>query len=74
MKTRVCRYLQSPDANEGSLLNSNYSTKRTAVTALLFEAKRNILLPLIRLGNDRDSRERLAEADSKVVKCSFRGH
>lgn len=53
MKTRYCGYLQSPDANEGTLPNSNYSTERSPRTALLFEAKRKILLPLIRLEDIR---------------------
>lgn len=70
MKTRYCGYLQSPDANEGTLPNSNYSTERSPRTALLFEAKRKILLPLIRLEDIR--KECLSEADRKVVKCSFR--
>lgn len=70
MKTRYCGYLQSPDANEGTLPNSNYSTERSPRTALLFEAKRKILLPLVRLEDHR--KECLVEVAHKVVECSFR--
>lgn len=48
MKTRLCSCIQSPDANEGALRASNYSTERTPVTALLFEAKRKVPLPVIK--------------------------
>jgi len=70
MRTRFCRYLQSPDANEGTLRDSNYSTERSPRTALLFEAKRNVLLPLVRLEDYR--KECLPEAARKVAECSFR--
>ena len=49
MTTRFCSFIQSPDANEGALALSKYSTKRTPVTALLFEAKRKVALPVVRL-------------------------
>ena len=74
MKMRFCSYLQSPDANEGALPNSNYSTERSSKTALLFVAKLNILLPTIRLEDSRVPREGHPEGDRKVVECSFREH
>ena len=49
MRTRLCRFIQSPDANEGALTASKYSTDRTPITALLFEAKRKVALPVVRL-------------------------
>ena len=73
MRTRVCRCIQSPDANEGALGNSNYSTERSPRTALLFVAKRNILLPFIRLEDEVVPRECLSKGDRKIVQCSFRG-
>lgn len=47
MNTRLCSCIQSPDANEGALRGSKYSTKRTPITALLFEAKRKVPLPIL---------------------------
>lgn len=49
MRTRLCRFIQSPDANEGALALSRYSMERTPITALLFEAKRKVALPVVRL-------------------------
>jgi hypothetical protein len=74
MKMRFSSYLQSPDANEGTLPNSSYSTERSPKTALLFVAKRNILLPLIRLEDPRVSKESHLVADCYTVERSFRGH
>ncbi len=51
----------SPDAGEGTGANSNYSTERSPTTALLFEATRTVLLPLVRLPEDRPSVEILPE-------------
>lgn len=74
MKMRFSSSLQSPDANEGALPNSSYSTERSPKTALLFVAKRNILLPLIRFDDPRVSKESHPEADHNTVEHSFRGH
>jgi hypothetical protein len=49
MRTRFCSFIQSPDANEGALALSKYSTERSPVTALLFEAKRKVALPVVRI-------------------------
>jgi hypothetical protein len=74
MKMRFCSYLQSPDANEGTLSDSSYSTERSPKSALLFVAKLNILLPIIRLEDDRVSNEGHPKADAKIVERSFRRH
>jgi hypothetical protein len=74
MKTRFCSLSQSPDASEGMLINSKYSTERSPTTALLFEAKRTVALPLVAL-KDEDSS--FAEVPSKagcVVGCSVQEH
>jgi len=52
MRAEFCSFIQSPDALEGALISSNYSTERTPITALLFEAKRNVVLPIVRIGNE----------------------
>lgn len=66
MKTRFNSLAQSPDANEGSLMNSNYSTERSPTTALLFEAQRTVLLPFVRLEGKLPSVEILPEATSQT--------
>jgi len=66
MRTRVCRWIQSPDAKEGALGTSNYSTERTPITALLFEAKRKIALPTVRLESNVLPAERLPESTQKA--------
>jgi hypothetical protein len=66
MKTRFNSLIQSPDANEGTLTNSNYSTERTPKTALLFEAKRTVVLPFLRLEGKLPSVEILPEATSRA--------
>lgn len=55
MKTRFLSFMGSPDAGEGTGVNSKYSTERSPTTALLFEAARTVLLPLVRLPEDRPS-------------------
>lgn len=52
MRTWNCSLIQSPDASEGAPGLSRYSTARTPITALLFEAKRKVALPVIRLGGE----------------------
>ena len=70
MKTRFSNPIQSPYANEGMLTKSNYSTARSPITALLCEAKRTVLLPLVRLvEGDLPSAEGLPEFRQKV-ECS----
>lgn len=49
MMTRSCSFIQSPDAHEGAQALSKYSTERSKITALLFEAKRKVALPVVRL-------------------------
>jgi hypothetical protein len=73
MKTRFSSLIQSPDASEGTLMNSNYSTERSPTTALLFEAKRTVVLPLIRLNADAPSAE-IASEDRLKVGCSVQEH
>lgn len=51
MRTRLCRFIQSPDANEGAPTPSKYSTERSSRTALLFDGKRKLALPVIELEN-----------------------
>lgn len=73
MKIRFCNVTQSPDASEGAPARSNcsnYSTERTPITALLFEAKQRVLLPLVRLNENLPSRDCRLQADRKV-ECSF---
>jgi hypothetical protein len=70
MKTRFSSLIQSPDANEGMLTNSSYSTERSPVTALLFEGKRKIALPVMMPVGSLSAAETLPEAQHKVD-CSF---
>lgn len=71
MKTRFNSLTQSPDAHEGTLMNSNYSTERSPKTALLFEAKRTVVLP--RLEVELSSTEGLSKTGRKV-ECSAAEH
>jgi hypothetical protein len=66
MKTRFFSLFQSPDAGEGTLMNSNYSTERSPTTALLFEAARTVLLPFVRLEGALPSVEVLLETKCKM--------
>jgi hypothetical protein len=68
MKMRFVNFTGSPDANEGTGVNSKYSTERSPTTALLFEAARTVLLPLIRMPEDMPSVEILSE--TRRVDCS----
>jgi hypothetical protein len=68
MKMRFVNFTGSPDANEGTGVNSKYSTGRSPTTALLFEAARTVLLPLIRMPEDMPSVEILSE--TRRVDCS----
>lgn len=73
MKTRFASLMESPDANEGMLTNSSYSTERSPTTALLFEAVRTVLLPLVRLEGEPPSAEVLLETRCKMG-CSVQEH
>jgi hypothetical protein len=73
MKPRFCSLIQSPDAGEGTLMDSKYSTERSPITALLFEATRNVVLPLVRLEGGLPSVEVLSETRCKVG-CSVQEH
>jgi hypothetical protein len=70
MKTRFFQFTGSPEANEGTGMNSHFSTERSPTTALLFEATRTVLLPLVRIVGDLPSVEVLSEARPKVD-CSL---
>ena len=72
MKARFSSLMQSPDANEGMVMNSSYSTERSPITALLFEATRTVILPLVRLVDGSPSAE-YPEARQKV-ECSSQEH
>jgi len=61
MKSRFLQFMGSPDASEGTGVNSNYSTERSPTTALLFEAARTVLLPLVKLPEEMPSVEILPE-------------
>jgi hypothetical protein len=73
MKTRFSNLIQSPDASEGVLMNSNYSTERSPTTALLFEAARTVLLPMIGLESAEPATEVILETRCKVG-CSVQEH
>jgi hypothetical protein len=66
MRTRFFQFAGSPDANEGTGVNSQFSTERSPTTALLFEATRTVLLPLVRMVGDMPSVEVLSEMRPKV--------
>ena len=65
MRTRFTSLLESPDASEGTNSKSNYSTKRSPKTALLFEASHTVLLPLVRFVGEMPSTEELLDAERK---------
>jgi hypothetical protein len=73
MKTRFCSLSQSPDAGEGTLMDSKYSMERSPTTALLFEAARTVLLPFVRLEGALLSVEVVLETKCKVG-CSVQEH
>ena len=73
MKTRFFQFMGSPDAGEGTGLNSQFSTERSPTTALLFEATRTVLLPLVRMVGDMPSVEILLETRCRVG-CSDQEH
>ena len=73
MKTCFFSLIQSPDATEGTGMNSNYSTERLPTTALLAEAVRTVLLPFIRQEGETPSAEVLLETKCKVG-CSVQEH
>ena len=66
MKIRFINFTGSPEANEGTGVNSQFSTERSPTTALLFEATRTVLLPLVRMAGDMPSVEVLSEMRPKV--------
>jgi len=69
MRTRFNSLLESPDASEGTHVESNYSTQRSPKTALLFEASHTVLLPLVRFAEDTASRQELLDA-ARQAGCS----
>lgn len=66
MRTRFTSLLESPDASEGTNVNSKYSTERSPRTALLFEASHTVLLPLVRIAEEIPSADELLDAVRKV--------
>jgi hypothetical protein len=72
MKARFSSLMQSPDANEGMVMNSSYSTERSPITALLFEATRTVILPLVRLAGGSPSTE--CPESRQKVECSSQEH
>jgi len=66
MKTRFVQFTGSPEASEGTGMNSRFSTERSPTTALLFEATRTVLLPLVRMVDDQPAVEVLPETGPKV--------
>ena len=66
MRTRFTSFLESPDASEGTNVDSKYSTERSPKTALLFEASHTILLPLVRIVEEIPSTDELLDAERKV--------
>ena len=52
MKTRFPSLTGSSTAGEGAAMNSQFSTERSPKTALLFEASRTVLLPVVRATGD----------------------
>jgi hypothetical protein len=73
MRTRFYSLFQSPDSNEGTLMNSKYSTERSPATALLYEAARTVILPLVRLQDGSPSVEVFLETRCAVA-CSVQEH
>ncbi|HWD94603.1 MAG TPA: hypothetical protein VG938_19900 [Verrucomicrobiae bacterium] len=74
MKTRFCNLIQSPDAGEGMLINSKYSTERSPTTALLFEAQRTVVLPRVTLEEGDLSGAEVSSKAEWVVGCSVQEH
>ena len=72
MKTRL-NLFESPDSGEGALGNSNYSMERSPTTALLFEAARTVLLPIVEMDGESSSAKVLLETKCKVG-CSVQEH
>ena len=68
MRTRFISYLESPDASEGTNVNSKYSTERSPRTALLFEATHTVVLPLVRIVEEIPSTDELLDAERKAGK------
>jgi hypothetical protein len=66
MRTRFTILLESPDASEGTNVNSKYSTERSPTTALLFEASHTVLLPLVRVVEEIPSTVELLDAERKA--------
>ena len=66
MKTRYFQFTGSPDAGEGTGMNSRFSTERSPTTALLFEATRTVLLPMVQMVGDMPSVEVLSETRPRV--------
>ena len=73
MKTRFLNIFESPDSGEGALGNSNYSMERSPTTALLFEAARTVLLPIVELEDKSAAGEVRLETKCKVG-CSVQEH
>jgi hypothetical protein len=73
MKTRFFNLIESPDSGEGTLRNSNYSMERSPTTALLFEATRTVLLPLVEPEGGSPCAEVFLETKCKVG-CSVQEH
>jgi hypothetical protein len=73
MKTRFLNVFESPDSGEGALRSSNYSTERSPTTALLFEAARTVLLPVVELDGQLSSTEVRLETKCRVG-CSVQEH
>jgi hypothetical protein len=71
MNIRFINFTGSPDANEGTGMNSKYSTERSPTTALLFEAAHTVLLPLIRMPDHMPSVEILPETRCNNTGCSL---
>jgi|GEM_PF-5346287 hypothetical protein len=68
MRTRFISFLESPDASEGTNVNSKYSTERSPRTALLFEASHTVVLPLVRIVEEIPSTDELLDAERKAGK------
>jgi hypothetical protein len=73
MKTRFFQFTGSPEANEGTGMNSHFSTERSPKTALLFEATRTVILPIVRLVGDMPTVEIIGETRCQLG-CSGQEH
>jgi len=67
MRTRFISFLESPDASEGTNVNSKYSTERSPRTALLFEASHTVVLPLVRIVEEPARRRGYALSDPALA-------